>query len=123
MQKHVGLKRLEDQKDFFEISESSLDTITNKHKEKDNIKVINLIKSMGIIGSNFSIADKKFPIVDTADIAAVAIDELLTLKLTGSSVEYIASDEVSKVGHTTGVAPFIVVPGKDFDHVASAYHR
>ncbi|GAC1431385.1 MAG: hypothetical protein NVSMB7_07480 [Chitinophagaceae bacterium] len=50
---------------------------------------------MGIIGSNFSFSDKKFTIVDTGDIAAEAVYELLTLNFTGHSVQYIASDEVS----------------------------
>jgi uncharacterized protein YbjT (DUF2867 family) len=56
---------------------------------------IGLIKNAGIIGSNFSVADNKFPIVDPADIAAVASEELLTLNFTGHTVRYIASDEVS----------------------------
>jgi len=54
-----------------------------------------LIKNMGIMGNNFSMHDKTFQIVHPSDIAAVAIDELLTLNFTGHSVQYIASDEVS----------------------------
>ena len=56
---------------------------------------IGLIKSMGIMGSNFSAADGKFPIVDPTDIATVAAEELLNLSFTAHSVKYIASDEVS----------------------------
>ena len=55
---------------------------------------IGLIKGMGIIGSNFAVPDKKFPIVDPADIANVVIEELMLLNFTGKSVRYVASDEV-----------------------------
>lgn len=56
---------------------------------------LGLIKNAGIMGSNFSITDDKFPIVDPADIASVAIEELLNLNFKGHSVRYVASDEVS----------------------------
>jgi uncharacterized protein YbjT (DUF2867 family) len=56
---------------------------------------IGLIKAAGIMGSNFSIADNKFPIVDPSDIAAVAAAAMLTSSFTGKTVRYIASDEVS----------------------------
>lgn len=56
---------------------------------------IGLIKQAGIMGSNFAIADNKFPIVDPADIAAVAAEALLQLNFSGHTVQYIASDEVS----------------------------
>ena len=56
---------------------------------------IPVIKHMGIMGSNFSVADKKFLLVLPDDIAAVAAEELLRLDFTGRSVRYIASDEVS----------------------------
>jgi uncharacterized protein YbjT (DUF2867 family) len=56
---------------------------------------VGLIKAMGIMGSNFAVAGKKFPIVATDDIASVAIEALTQLNFTGQSVRYIASDEVS----------------------------
>lgn len=56
---------------------------------------IGLIKNAGIIGSNFAVTENKFPIVDPADIAAVAAEELLQLNFSDHSVRYIASDEVS----------------------------
>ncbi|CAN5574196.1 NmrA family NAD(P)-binding protein [soil metagenome] len=56
---------------------------------------IALIKNAGIIGSNFAVTENKFPIVDPADIAAVAVEELLQLNFSDHSVRYIASDEVS----------------------------
>jgi uncharacterized protein YbjT (DUF2867 family) len=55
---------------------------------------IGLIKNMGVMGGNYAYSSKKYPLVDTGDIAIVAIDELLTLGFTGHSVQYIASDEV-----------------------------
>jgi uncharacterized protein YbjT (DUF2867 family) len=54
---------------------------------------IGLIKSAGIMGANFG-ADT-FPLVHPANIAEVAIEELLNLSFTGQSVRYIASDEKS----------------------------
>jgi uncharacterized protein YbjT (DUF2867 family) len=67
---------------------------------------INMIKNMGIIGSNFNISDKKFPIVAPANIADVAIKRLLELDFTGHSIEYIASDEVGtdEIAATLGKA-------------------
>jgi uncharacterized protein YbjT (DUF2867 family) len=55
---------------------------------------VGLIKHAGIIGSNFSIPDGRFPIVDPSDIAAVAADALLKLDFKGISHRYIASDEI-----------------------------
>lgn len=55
---------------------------------------IGLIKQAGIMGSNYSVADRKFPVVDTSDIAAVAAEELLKLNFKGHGVRYIVSDEV-----------------------------
>lgn len=51
-----------------------------------------LAKHMGIIGSNFGEPGQKIGLVDTADIAAVAIDALSNLSFTGHSHQYIASD-------------------------------
>ena len=56
---------------------------------------IDLIKNMGIIGSNFSATDKTFTIVAPSDIADAAIAALLHRQFSGHSVQYIASDEVS----------------------------
>ncbi len=56
---------------------------------------IGLVKQLGIIGSNFSVADKKFPLADPSDIAEAAAEELLKLDFKGHSVRYIAGDEVS----------------------------
>lgn len=56
---------------------------------------INLIKQIGIIGSNFSFEANRLSIVDPTDIAAVAAEELLQLNFAGHSVRYIASDETS----------------------------
>ncbi|MEP7280104.1 MAG: NmrA family NAD(P)-binding protein [Bacteroidota bacterium] len=56
---------------------------------------IHVVKSMGIIGSNFSFQDKKFVVADTDDIAVVALQSLLALDFTGHTTQYIASDEVS----------------------------
>lgn len=67
---------------------------------------IPLVKNAGIIGSNFSIGDDKFPLVDPTDIAHVAFRELVDLKFSGHSFRYIASDEVStdSIAQTIGNA-------------------
>jgi len=54
---------------------------------------ISLIKNLGIIGSNFGGNEHKLVMVDPADIAEVAAEELLHLNFKGHSVRYIASDE------------------------------
>lgn len=67
---------------------------------------IGMIKGMGIIGANFSVAEGRFPIVAPVDIAAVAAEELLSLSFKGHSVRYFASDEVStdKIASVLGSA-------------------
>jgi len=67
---------------------------------------IPLVKNAGIIGSNFSIGDNKFPLVDPTDIAQVAFQELVNLNFAGNSFRYIASDEVStdSIARTIGDA-------------------
>ena len=52
------------------------------------------IKAYGVIGSNYS-GDKFLALVDTADIAEVAVEELLAQSFTGKSVRYIASEETT----------------------------
>jgi uncharacterized protein YbjT (DUF2867 family) len=67
---------------------------------------IGMIKTMDLIGANFSAAENKFPIVAPVDIAAVATEELLNLDFTGKTVRYLASDEVStdKIASVLGAA-------------------
>ena len=71
---------------------------------------IGLIKQAGIIGSNFNVADKKFVLVDTKDIAAVAAKALLELNFTGHTHEYIGSDEVSTADIATAIGNAIQKP-------------
>ena len=54
---------------------------------------IPLIKNAGIIGNNFRTAEKRFPMVDIADIVVVAAEEMINLNFSGHSFRYIASDE------------------------------
>ncbi|RTL58674.1 MAG: NAD-dependent epimerase/dehydratase family protein [Sphingobacteriales bacterium] len=56
---------------------------------------VGMIKHMNIIGNNFGGTNFKFALVDTNDIADAAFEELSKLNFTGSSVRYIASDEVT----------------------------
>jgi len=56
---------------------------------------IGLVKQAGIFGANYGGTDEKLVLVDTNDIATVAIEKLLQLSFTGFSTQYIASDEVS----------------------------
>ena len=52
------------------------------------------IKHMGVIGSNYK-GDTLLPLVDPADIAEVAVEELLTQSFTEKSVRYIVSEEMT----------------------------
>lgn len=54
---------------------------------------IDMIKHMGIVGSNFGLPGQKIPMVHTQDIARVAAESLLGLSFTGKSHRYIISDE------------------------------
>lgn len=67
---------------------------------------VGLIKTAGIMGSNFSLGEREFPIVDPSDIAALAAEALLSLNFTGHTSVYIASDEVStsQIASTIGAA-------------------
>lgn len=53
--------------------------------------MIGMVKGMGIMGANFG--DDTIALTHTADIADVALTELLNLDFTGHQVRYIASDE------------------------------
>lgn len=53
---------------------------------------IGMIKNAGFYGNNFG-GDRLLPLTHPNDIAAVAAEELLSLKFTGKSYRYIASDE------------------------------
>jgi uncharacterized protein YbjT (DUF2867 family) len=59
-----------------------------------------MIKHAGIAGNNFGDTDEKLVLVHTDDIAAVAIENLLSLSFTGNSITYVASDEA----HPTEIA-------------------
>jgi uncharacterized protein YbjT (DUF2867 family) len=52
------------------------------------------IKYMGVMGSNYK-PETKLVMVDTADIAEAAVEELLAQSFTGKSVRYIASEEMT----------------------------
>ena len=54
---------------------------------------IDLVKSMGIMGNNFSLPPNKFPMTHPADVAMVAAEALQNLDFRQHSVRYIASDE------------------------------
>jgi uncharacterized protein YbjT (DUF2867 family) len=54
-----------------------------------------LIKNMGIMGGNFGGPGYKHVMSAPADIAQAAFEELASLKFTGHSVRYLASDERS----------------------------
>jgi uncharacterized protein YbjT (DUF2867 family) len=58
------------------------------------LSLIPMVKNAGIIGGNFA-GSEPLVLVHPADIAKAALDELLTLNFTGSSVRYIAGDERS----------------------------
>lgn len=72
---------------------------------------LGLIKQAGIIGNNFSIPDKKFPIVDPSDIAAVVTEVLLKPDFKGRSIQYIASDEVGTDAIAAAIGKAIGKPG------------
>jgi uncharacterized protein YbjT (DUF2867 family) len=55
---------------------------------------IGLIKQAGFMGANYG-EDEKVFLVHTNDIAAAALEELLSLKFTGNSIRYIIGDERS----------------------------
>ncbi len=81
---------------------------------------LNLIKNAGIIGSNYQ-ADKQMLLVDPADIATAAYEQLNTLSFTGHSVVYVVSDlrtnaEVAKqLGSAIGKSDLPWVEFKDED--------
>jgi uncharacterized protein YbjT (DUF2867 family) len=54
---------------------------------------VGMVKHANIIGANFGGDDSKIVMVNPADIAPVAAEALLSLKFTGHTVKYIASDE------------------------------
>lgn len=71
---------------------------------------IGLIKTAGIMGSNFEVPDGRFPIVAPSDIAAVAAEALLQLNFSGHTVQYIASDETGTTAISTAIGKAIDKP-------------
>lgn len=67
---------------------------------------IPMLKQAGIMGANYG--EHKLALVDTRDIAEAALDELLKLAFSGSSVRYVVSDErtgkevAAVIGNTIG---------------------
>ncbi|MEO5562377.1 MAG: NAD(P)H-binding protein [Chitinophagaceae bacterium] len=81
-----------------EQSLNTLDDVNIKHLRpsyffNNLLGNVDMAKHMNIIGSNFGGEDFKMVLVDTNDIADVAVEELSGLKFKGHSVRYIASDE------------------------------
>jgi hypothetical protein len=80
-----------------------------------------MIKHGGILGNNFG-GDKTVVLTHPCDIAAVAAEELNTLKFTGKSYRYIASDEktskeiAAALGAATGnpSLPYVGFSDEDF---------
>ena len=95
-------------------AEQALNTLQNvaiKHLRpgyfyNNFLSLIPMIKHMDVIGSNFGVTDKKFPLTCQPDIAAAAVEELLQLNFTGHTARYIASDETStqQIASTLGKA-------------------
>ncbi len=82
--------------------EALLSTLTNVHVKNlrpgfffyNLFSQIPTIKAFGVAGNNYE-GTITLPIVDTADIAEVAVEELLELGFTGKSFRYIASEEMT----------------------------
>ncbi len=89
----TGLHRVEE---IFkqELAETSVKILRPAYFYNNLLANVGMVKHAGIIGSNFG-GDIVFPIVDPADIADAATEELLRLDFTGHTVRYIASDEVT----------------------------
>jgi uncharacterized protein YbjT (DUF2867 family) len=70
---------------------------------------IDLIKSSGIMGNMFEVAEGKFTVVDTTAIARAAADALESLDFAGHSYRYVVSDETgtdeiaSAIGREIGI--------------------
>lgn len=71
---------------------------------------IDLIKGMGVMGSNFSVPAPKFPVVHPIDIADVAAKALMELSFGGSQVQYVASDDIGTSEIATAIGKRIGRP-------------
>jgi len=100
-------------------AELALNTLTDVHIKHlrpayfyENLFAnIGLIKQAGIIGGNYSTPPNGFVIVEPADIADVAAEELLGLGFVGHTVRYIASDEVTAEAIAKALGEAIGKPG------------
>jgi uncharacterized protein YbjT (DUF2867 family) len=57
------------------------------------LTLMEMVRHMNIIGSNFSFTPGRFPVTHTDDVAAAAAEELLNLDFAGHRIQYVASDE------------------------------
>lgn len=71
---------------------------------------IQLIKTAHIIGSNFGGTDDNIILSSTDDIAAAAAEALKQLNFKGSSVQYLASDELSTASIAAAIGKAIGQP-------------
>ena len=82
-------------------AEIALNTLTDVHIKHlrpsffmtNYLASVDLVKHANIIGSNYGDENFTMILVDPSDIAQAAFEELESLKFTGHSVRYIASDE------------------------------
>ncbi|CAN5394433.1 NmrA family NAD(P)-binding protein [soil metagenome] len=80
---------------FFENDLNNVPGLNVKHLRPSSfyynlLSQIPMIKHAGIMGANYG--DEKIALVDTRDIAKVALEELMNISFTGNSVRYIVSD-------------------------------
>jgi len=81
----------------FEISLNKISGLRVKHLRPgfyfyNFLNMISLIQDAGIMGANYGVTEHKVPLVHTDDIANVALEELLALNFTGSTVRNIVGD-------------------------------
>jgi uncharacterized protein YbjT (DUF2867 family) len=68
-------------------------TLRSVYFYQNLLTMIDMIRYMNMMGSNFSFPPGRFPVVHTDDVAAAAAEELLSLNFSGHSVRYIAGQE------------------------------
>jgi len=74
------------------------------------LPAIPMIKYMGMVGNNFSVPEKQFPVADYSDIIAAALEELTNLDFTGQSIRYVVSDETDTSEIAANIGEAIGMP-------------
>lgn len=96
------------EEELYKLKHVHVRTLRSVYFFQNLLTMLDMVRHMNMMGSNFSFAAGKFPVVHTDDVAAAAAEELLGLNFTGHTMRYVAGQE-------TGTDEIAAAIGKAID--------